>query len=202
MHNGFGSGGDAVPRSAGERRLFAAPSSSRAAVAQTVEETYDFPMRMIKTLPVVTLLAALAFSLASCTGDASEIDPTPEASADQPVGSDESDGAMFGQQQAALSSTNPKAAIIAQATGSGSITVDVASLPDEHTQLGAAVLCTGSGDWELQLTNHGSSSATGGCTTQGASSMSAPVGARPTEQRIEITAEKDSKIWVTVFVDE
>lgn len=157
----------------------------------------------------LTALLALP-TLAGCTATAPPVPETFISNASSTAGPTESTAEtaesvlkarIFALQLKSLDTELPTESkvILTQSSGTGTITVGVASLPTGQRRLGATVTCSGNGPWKIKLDSSEDTWASGTCSMDGGGNYIFPVN-KPQESHIlSVEVSPNTSVWVTTF---
>jgi len=106
---------------------------------------------------------------------------------------------IFTVQKSQVEKSATPGTVLKQYSGTGPATLHIPVLAKDQKQLGATVLCSGTGDWMVRIAENGPGWGSSACSLKGGNSMAYPLLNPGQESTVEVKVAADSKVWVTVF---
>lgn len=147
-----------------------------------------------------TILIA-ALTLAGCTSPAPAPSQAPRTAEISPSGgAAPNEAIIFEVQKASVEGSPTRGTVLKQYSGTGPATISIGPLPKGHKKLGTTVLCSGTGDWKVNIVQDGTPGwGSSGCSLSGGSSIAYPVANPAKDSTVKVDVAANATLWVTVY---
>jgi hypothetical protein len=156
--------------------------------------------KMRQAFTVTAALFGGVVALSGCTIGPPAPSPPSASVATAPSTAPAPDEAIiFTVQKSQVEKSATPGTVLKQYSGTGPATLHIPVLAKDQKQLGATVICSGTGEWMVRIVENGPGWGSSGCSLKGGNSMAYPVLNPGKESTVEVKVAADAKVWVTVF---